>query len=52
MEEAGKYGDHVRLVLAILAFPPPHLHTHNDSTDLTFSIAFQWFSHLRITSEC
>ena len=25
MEVAGKYGDRVKLVLAVLAFPPPHL---------------------------
>ena len=27
MEAAGKYGDHVKVVLAVLAFPPPHVNT-------------------------
>ena len=31
MEEAGKYGDRVRLVLAVLAFPPPQGLQERDS---------------------
>ena len=27
MEAAGKYGDRVKLVLAVLAFPLPQVHT-------------------------
>ena len=31
IEAAGKYGDCVKLVLAVLAFPPPHALVHQVS---------------------